>query len=152
LGDKNCELSVKDRKKILDLFLKFEENEHSRIFNLNEFAYWKITVCQPKYDEKGKILKDKKGLPVADSELTETEQVPFTYEGGIEAFFGKEVKPYTKKAWIDHKQTKIGYEISFTKYFYKPIELRPLEEITADIKALEMETKGLLELIIGDGK
>jgi type I restriction enzyme M protein len=150
LGDKNCELSIKDRKKILDLYLKFEENEYSRIFNLNEFAYWKIIICQPKYDDKGKILKDKKGQPLADSELTDTEQIPFTYEGGIKAFFEKEVKPYTKNAWIDEKQTKIGYEISFTKYFYKPIELRPLEEIVADIKAIEAETKGLLEKIIED--
>jgi type I restriction enzyme M protein len=150
LGDKNCELSDKDRKKILDLYLKFEENEYSRIFNLNEFAYWKITVCQPLYDKKGKIQKDKKGKPQADSELTDTEQIPFNYEGGIETFFEKEVKPYTKDAWIDEKQTKIGYEISFTKYFYKPIELRPLEEITADIKALEAETKGLLGKIIED--
>jgi type I restriction enzyme M protein len=105
LGDKNCEFSSKDRKKILDLYLKFEENEYSRIFNLNEFAYWKITVCQPKYDKKGKILKDKKGQPQADSELTDTEQIPFTYEGSIEAFFDKEVKPYTKDTWIDQKQT-----------------------------------------------
>jgi type I restriction enzyme M protein len=150
LGDKNCEFSIKDRKKILDLFLNFEENEYSRIFNLNEFAYWKITVCQPKYDEKGNILKDKKGQSQADSELTDTEQIPFTYEGGIEAFFEKEVKPYTKDAWIEQKQTKIGYEISFTKYFYKPIELRSLEEITADIKTIEAETKGLLEKIIED--
>ena len=150
LGDKNCEFSNNDRKKILELYLKFEENEYSRIFNLNEFAYWKITVCQPKYDKKGNILKDKKKQPLADSELTDTEQIPFTYEGGIEAFFEKEVKPYTKDAWVDQKQTKIGYEISFTKYFYKPIELRSLEEITADIKALEAETKGLLEKIIED--
>jgi type I restriction enzyme M protein len=148
LGDKNCELSDKNRKKILDVYLRFEENEFSRIFNLNEFAYWKITVCQPRYDEKGEVIKDKKDNPVADSELTDTEQIPFTYEGGIEAFFEKEVMPYTKNAWIDEKQTKIGCEISFTKYFYKPIELRPLEEITADIKALEEETKGLLEMII----
>ena len=149
LGDKNCELSIKDRKTILDLYLKFEENEYSRIFDLDEFAYWKITVCQPKYDEDGKTLKDKKGNPQADSGLTDTEQVPFTYEGGIDAFFEKEVKPYTKDAWIDEKQTKVGYEISFTKYFYKPIELRPLGEIIAEIKALEAETKGLLKGIIG---
>jgi len=148
LGDKNCELSIDDRKKILGLYMKFEENEYSRIFNLDEFAYWKITVCQPKYDGKGGILKDKKGEPLADSELTDTEQIPFAYEGGIEAFFEKEVKPYTKDAWIDQKQTKIGYEISFTKYFYKPIELRSLEDITADIKALEVETKGLLGKIL----
>jgi type I restriction-modification system DNA methylase subunit len=150
LGDKNCELSISDRKKILDLYLKFEENEYSRIFNQNDFAYWKTSVCRPKYDEKGNILKDKKGNPQADADLTDTEQIPFTYDGGIEAFFEKEVKPYAKDAWIDRKQTKTGYEISFTKYFYNPIELRPLEEITADIKALEAETKGLLEKILED--
>jgi type I restriction enzyme M protein len=150
LGDKNCELSADDRKKILELYLKFEENEHSRIFNQNDFAYWKISVCQPKYDEKGNILKDKKGNPQADTDLTDTEQIPFTYDGGIDTFFEKEIKPYAKDAWIDRKQTKTGYEISFTKYFYKPIELRPLEEITADIKALEAETKGLLEKILLD--
>jgi type I restriction enzyme M protein len=82
--------------------------------------------------------------------LTNTEQIPFAYDGGIEAFFEKEIKPYAKDAWIDRKQTKIGYEISFARYFYKPIELRPLEEITADIKALEDETKGLLEKILED--
>jgi type I restriction enzyme M protein len=148
LGDKNCELSAGDRKKILNLYLKFEENEYSKIFNLNEFAYWKISVCRPKYDKKGNILKDKKGNPQTDSDLTDTEQIPFTCEGGIEAFFAKEVKPYSKDAWIDSRQTKTGYEISFTRYFYKPIELRPLEEITADIKALEAQTRGLLEKII----
>jgi type I restriction enzyme M protein len=148
LGDKNCELSTANRKQILKLYLKFEENEYSRIFNSNEFGYRKITVCQPKYTGKGKIATDKKGNPQADSDLTDTEQIPFTYEGGIQAFFDKEVKPYTKDAWIDEKQTKIGYEISFTKYFYKPIELRPLEDIIADIKAIEAETKGLLAQIV----
>ncbi|GHU92383.1 hypothetical protein FACS189479_01150 [Spirochaetia bacterium] len=148
MGDKNCELSEANRKQIIKLYLDFEENEYCRIFNNDEFAYWKITVCQPKYDKKGKILLDKKGNKQADSDLTDTEQIPFTYEGGIEAFFEKEVKPYAKDAWIDEKQTKIGYEVSFTKYFYKPVELRPLEAITADIKALEKETAGLLDRIL----
>lgn len=86
---------------------------------------------------------------MVNKELTDTEQIPFTYEGGIEAFFEKEVKPFAPDAWIDEKQTKIGYEISFTKYFYKPIQLRTLEEITADIRSLEEETDGLLAEIIG---
>jgi type I restriction enzyme M protein len=70
--------------------------------------------------------------------------------GIIEAFFEKETKPYAKDVWIDRKQTKTGYEISFTRHFYKPIELRHLEEITAGIKALEAETKGFLEKILED--
>jgi type I restriction enzyme M protein len=151
LGEKNCELSPDIRKQILRLYKDFNDNERTRVFDTNEFAYWKITVCQPKRTPKGKIATDKKGNPVPDTDLTDTEQIPFTYEGGIQAFFDKEVAPYSKDAWIDEKQTKIGYEISFTKYFYKPIELRPLEEITADIKKLEAQTKGLLEKIVEGG-
>jgi type I restriction enzyme M protein len=128
--------------------MQFSDNEKARVFDANEFAYWKITVCQPKRTPDGKVETDKKGNPIADTDLTDTEQVPFTYEGGIQSFFDNEVLPYTESAWIDDKQTKIGYEISFTKYFYKPIALRPLEEIVGDIKKLEAETKGLLEKIV----
>ncbi|NQS76175.1 MAG: SAM-dependent DNA methyltransferase [Peptococcaceae bacterium] len=84
-----------------------------------------------------------------DRELSDTEQVPLTYEGGIEKFFQDEVLPYAPDAWIDQGKTCIGYEISFTKYFYKPVQLRSLDEIIADIKALEAETEGLLQEIIG---
>ena len=74
-------------------------------------------------------------------------------EGGIEAFISREVLPYTPDAWIDESATKIGYEISFTRHFYKPQPLRTLEEIRADIVALEKETEGLLgEITKGDGK
>lgn len=149
LGKKNCELTPEIRQQILELYMAFEENEYSKIFDNNEFGYWKVTVLRPAYNEDGTIQKDKKGKPVVNKELTDTEQIPFIYEGGIEAFFEKEVKPFAPDAWIDEKQTKIGYEISFTKYFYKPIQLRTLEEITADIRALEEETDGLLAEIIG---
>lgn len=66
-------------------------------------------------------------------------------------FIENEVKPFAPNAWVDEKKTQIGYELSFTKYFYKPVELRSLEEIIADIKALEQETDGLLNEIIGVG-
>ena len=149
LGQRNCQIPVEIREQIMKMYLYFEENEYSQIFDNQEFGYWKITVCQPELDEKGKPITDKKGKLKANKELTDTEQIPFTYEGGIQTFFEKEVKPFAPDAWIDEKATKIGYEISFTKYFYKPIELRPLEEIIADIKALEAETDGLLREIIG---
>jgi type I restriction enzyme M protein len=84
-----------------------------------------------------------------DSDLRDTEQVPLLEEGGIEAFIRREVLPYTPDAWIKEAATKIGYEISFTRHFYKPPELRSLDEIAADIKALENETEGLLEEIVG---
>jgi type I restriction enzyme M protein len=83
-----------------------------------------------------------------DTELRDTEQVPLLEEGGIEAFFQREVLPYVADAWIDVSATKIGYEISFTRYFYKPQPLRTLEEIRADIEALEQETEGLLHQIL----
>ncbi|MFX3673281.1 MAG: N-6 DNA methylase [Paenisporosarcina sp.] len=83
-----------------------------------------------------------------DSDLRDTEQIPLLYEGGIEQFFRDEVLSFAPDAWIDEQKTQIGYEISFTKYFYKPVQLRTLDEIIEDIKALEAETEGLLHDII----
>lgn len=80
-----------------------------------------------------------------DSELRDTEQVPLLEDGGIEAFIRREVLPYTPDAWIKEDATKIGYEISFTRHFYKPQPLRTLEEISADILAIEKEAEGLLD-------
>lgn len=88
-----------------------------------------------------------------DSDLRDTEQVPLLEVGGIEAFIRREVLPYTPDAWIKEDATKIGYEISFTRHFYKPQPLRTLEEISADILAIEKEAEGLLGEIIGvEGK
>jgi type I restriction enzyme M protein len=84
-----------------------------------------------------------------DSDLRDTEQVPLLEAGGIEAFFRREVLPYTPDAWIKEDATKIGYEVSFTRHFYKPQPLRTLAEISADILALEHETEGLLSEITG---
>ena len=84
-----------------------------------------------------------------DTNLRDTEQVPLLHEGGIQAFFRDEVLTFAPDAWIDPTKTQVGYEISFTKYFYKPVKLRSLEEIVKDIKALEAETEGLLNEIIG---
>ena len=80
-----------------------------------------------------------------DSDLRDTEQVPLLEDGGIEAFIRREVLPYTPDAWIKEDATKIGYEISFTRHFYKPQPLRTLEEISADILAIEKEAEGLLD-------
>jgi type I restriction enzyme M protein len=86
-----------------------------------------------------------------DSDLRDTEQIPLLEEGGIEAFLRREVLPYAPDAWYDPESVRTGYEISFTRYFYKPQPLRTLEEIRADILALEKETEGLLAEIIGGG-
>jgi len=83
-----------------------------------------------------------------NSELRDTEQVPLIEEGGIEAFLKREVLPYAPDVWYNTSSVKTGYEISFSRYFYKPQTLRTLEEIRADILALEKETEGLLEEIL----
>ena len=82
-----------------------------------------------------------------DSQLRDYEQILLLEEGGIEAFIRREVLPYTPDAWIVEADTKVGYEISFTRHFYKPPKLRSLVEISADIKALEQEAEGLLSEI-----
>ncbi|MEI6386208.1 MAG: class I SAM-dependent DNA methyltransferase [Spirochaetota bacterium] len=86
-----------------------------------------------------------------DSDLRDTEQVPLLEEGGIEAFISREVLPYTPDAWIKEEATKIGYEVSFTRHFYKPQPLRTLEEISADILAIEKEAEGLLDGLLKGG-
>ncbi|PLY13891.1 MAG: restriction endonuclease subunit S [Sedimenticola sp.] len=87
-----------------------------------------------------------------DTALRDSEQVPLLEEGGIEAFFRREVLPYTPDAWIDPGKTQMGYEISFTRHFYRPAPMRTLDEIKADIYALEQETEGLLEQIVGEAE
>lgn len=84
-----------------------------------------------------------------DPDLRDTEQVPLLEDGGVEAFIRREVLPYAPDAWYDPATIKFGYEISFTRYFYKPQPLRSLDDIRADILALQKETEGLLDEILG---
>ncbi len=98
-------------------------------------------------------ITDDYGLPAVveyepDSDLRDTEQVPLLEEGGIEAFIRREVLPYTPDAWVKADATKIGYEVSFTRHFYQPQPLRTLEEIRADILAVEKEADGLLDVLL----
>ena len=96
-------------------------------------------------------VKDVNAQPVsgvADTDLRDTEIVPFKYEGGIEAFMHNEVLTYAPDAWVDEKKTVIGYEISFTKYFYKPVELREMSDILAELTALEQQADGMMASIM----
>ncbi len=104
----------------------------------------------------GRALSPKAPPPVVeyepDSDLRDTEQIPLLEEGGIEAFIRREVLPYTPDAWVKDGSAKIGYEISFTRHFYKPQPLRTLEEIAADIHAVQKEAAGVLDgLLTGGG-
>ena len=84
-----------------------------------------------------------------DTDLRDTEQVPLLEEGGIEAFLKREVLPHAPDSWYDPASVKIGYEISFTRHFYKPTPLRTLDQIRADLKTLQVEAEGLLDQIVG---
>ncbi len=95
--------------------------------------------------------KDSSAQPIigeSDTELRDTEIVPFTYAGGIDAFMKNEVLPYAPDAWVDEKKTSVGYEVSFTKYFYKPTELRAMSGILAELSALEQEANGMMAEIM----
>ena len=144
LGAKNREINTEDRDLIVALYDDFAEAEHSKIFDTSAFGYWTITVERPLLDESGKVVTDAKGRPKPDSKLRDTENVPLDYEGGIDAYFKTEVLPYVPDAWIDTKKTKIGYEIPFTRHFYKYVPPRPLEEIDAD---LEKQVERILSLL-----
>ncbi len=149
MGKKNCELTKELREQILELYMAFDQADpqYSKVFDNSEFGYWEVPVYTPQLGENGQPIVDKKGKPVKPT--ADKEQIPFSYEGGIEAFIENEVKPYNPLAYTKPGTEKIGYELSFTKYFYQPVQLRTLEEITADIRAVEAETDGLLDEIMG---
>lgn len=140
LGEKNCETSEADRRRILQLLMDFRETPESKIFPNEEFGYWLVPVLRPKRDKEGNIVR-KKGQVQYACVKKEAEQVPLLYPGGIAAFYENEVRPYDAEARFG--EPIVGYELSFTKYFYKPVELRTLDDIIRDINILETETDGL---------
>lgn len=146
LGEKNCETNEADRAKILKLLMDFKETEQSKIFDNAEFGYWSVPLMKPVLDENGEPVKDKKGNIKYKASRNETEQIPMNYPGGIEGFYENEVKPYTPD--VIFGEPTVGYELSFTKYFYKPVELRSLKDIKNDIMKLERQTEGALAEIL----
>lgn len=126
LGDKTCE---------------------SKIFDNIEFGYNKIIIESPQIDEQGNIIK-KKDKPVADKEKRDKENVPLTED--INSYFNREVLPYNPNAWIDNKKTKIGYEIPFTKYFYKYIAPEESDNIAIRINIIENELTTSLKSLFGE--
>jgi len=116
----------------------------SKIFDNETFGYRKITVERPERDAEGKIVL-KRGKPVADANLRDTENVPMTED--VESYFAREVLPYAPDAWIDEKKTKIGYEIPMTRYFYEYQAPEKTEDIMARITALEQEISQSLQAL-----
>lgn len=116
----------------------------SKIFDSVEFGYNKIVVERPQRDENGEIIK-KKGKPVADANLRDTENVPLTED--IDSYFEREVLPYAPDAWIDRKKTKVGYEIPMTRYFYEYKAPEASEAIAERISALEADISNSLNAL-----
>ena len=121
----------------------------SKVFESVEFGYNKIVVERPQRDEAGNIIL-KRGKPVPDTSLRDTENVPLGQD--IDAYFAREVLPYAPDAWIDHSKTKVGYEIPMTRYFYEYQAPEAVEDIVARITALEQDiSAGLAELFHKEG-
>jgi type I restriction enzyme M protein len=161
LGAKGREVDAKRRDRILELYDAFDEADpdYSKIFTANDFAYWTITVERPLLDEDGKPVMDRKGNPKPDTKRRDTENVPFTYGGNAEGDAGRsatikgyvetEVHPHVPDAWVDAKKTKVGYEIPFTRQFYKYVPPRPLAEIDADLERQVAKIMDLLREVEG---
>lgn len=153
IGTKRNDISDDNRKLIAEAYAAFTEGVfgdkagvycESKIFNTDEFGYRKITVERPEKDENGKPVL-KKGKPVADANLRDTENVPMKED--IQEYFEREVLPYAPDAWIDHKKTKIGYEIPMTRYFYEYTPPEPVEQIMERITALEKDIAESLQAL-----
>lgn len=156
IGTKRNDITDLCRKLIVQAYGEFKNDEiygdkngvycHSKIFNTEEFGYYKITVERPQRDENGEIVR-KKGKPVADSKLRDTEDVPMNED--IEEYFAREVLPFAPDAWIDKKKTKVGYEIPMTRYFYEYQQPEKTEDILARITTLEQEITANLNSLFG---
>ncbi len=156
LGSKNREISDDDRAKVVRLYADFEDADPdlSKVLRNNEFGYWTITVERPLLNENGNPVVDRKGNSKPDSKKRDTENIPFIYGGStagaageravIQAYFDAEVKPHVPDAWIDWSKTKTGYEIPFTRHFYRHVPPRPLAEIDADLEKQVAKILGLL--------
>lgn len=142
LGNKRNDIPESAITEITQVYGDFRETEISKIFHNEDFGYTKITVERPLRGEDGElILKNGKKQP--DTSLRDTENVPLTEN--IQDYFKREVLPFAPDAWIDEKKSKVGYEIPFTRYFYKYEAPQPSAEIMAEILELEKELEGSLQ-------
>lgn len=146
LGNKRNDIPENAIEEITRIYGEFRENEISQIYDNADFGYTKITVERPLLDEDGNPIL-KKNKPQPDSSLRDTENVPLKED--IEEYFKREVLPFAPDAWIDTKKSKIGYEIPFTRYFYKYEVPQSSTEIMSEIMDLETELSGSLEELFG---
>ena len=159
IGTKRNDITDACRKLIVTAYGEFANGKvygdkngiycESKVFESVEFGYNKIVVERPQRDEAGNVIL-KRGKPVPDTSLRDTENVPLVQD--IDAYFAREVLPYAPDAWIDHSKTKVGYEIPMTRYFYEYQAPEAVEDIVARITALEQDiSAGLAELFHKEG-
>ncbi|EOQ01911.1 SAM-dependent DNA methyltransferase [Bacillus wiedmannii] len=143
IGNKRNDITEDCRNMIIQAYGEFKEKEYlledgrkveSKIFENDFFGFNKVTVDSPLKDENGELIL-KKGKIQPDASLRDTEDIPLTED--IEEYFEREVKPYNPEAWIDKKKTKVGYEIPFTRLFYKYQAPEKSEDIAKRIKVIE---------------
>lgn len=158
IGTKRNDITDKCRELIVKAYGEFIEGIfgekdgiycESKIFDSVEFGYNKIVVERPQRDENGEIIK-KKGKPVADTSLRDTENVPLVED--IDAYFEREVLPYAPDAWIDKSKTKVGYEIPMTRYFYEYQKPEASDDILSRIISLEDEISDSLKELLYKGE
>ncbi|RJP57566.1 MAG: SAM-dependent DNA methyltransferase [Ignavibacteriales bacterium] len=149
LGNKRVEISDPDQiNAITKVFAEFKTSEISKIFNNIDFGYIKTTINQPLRNEKGQIVRNKKGLTEIDKEKTDTENIPLSRD--FDEYIKNEILVYTPDAVIDHSKDIIGYDIPFTRHFYKFTQPRDSSEIYAEIKELEQEEEFLMKELFGN--
>lgn len=145
LGSKRKKISQEGKEYILKVYNDFKENEISKIYPNEFFGYRKLTIEQPLIQE-GKMVMDKKGNMKPDGSLRDTERIPLDVD--IDDYFKKEVKPHLPNSWVDKDKTQVGYEINFTKYFYKYTPLRSVQDVLKDLMDLEKESDGLMNELV----
>ena len=141
MGNKRNDIPLSAIEEITRIYGDFKTNDISKIYDNEDFGYTKITVERPLRDERGELVL-KKGKKQPDTSLRDTENVPLKED--ITEYFKREVLPFAPDAWIDKNKSKVGYEIPFTRYFYKYVAPRPSEEIMAEILDIEVELEGAL--------
>jgi type I restriction enzyme M protein len=136
LGDKSKYMTDDQIQRLSEIYQNNKEEEFSKIYPNSFFGYTKVVIERPLI-ENGEIKRDRLGNPKADTSKRDNERIPLSVN--VDEYFEKEVKPHLLDAWMDRSKDRIGYEINFTKYFYKFNSLRGLEDITRDLKALDEE-------------
>ena len=145
LGSKRKFIDENHAQEIIKAYTNFEESDFSKIYDNTFFGYTKATIEQPK-KENGDVVRDRKGNPKADSKKRDYERTPLAED--IEMYYEREVAPHLPDSWLEYDKNKVGYEINFTKYFYKYKPLRSSTEIAQDLLELERSSEQLLNQIV----